>query len=87
MQGMEQKLTLLKLGVNLSSNVRGLSWKALYKPCVRGALFYGSEACPIKDDGMKRLEHTEKSMVVWMCNATMKVGQTSKEENLGLRAQ
>lgn len=33
----------------------------LYDSCVRSAMLYGTETSTIKDDDIKRLEHTEKS--------------------------
>lgn len=44
----------------------------LYTSYVRSTMFCSCETWPAKDDAVKSQEHTEKSMVRLICNATVR---------------
>ena len=40
----------------------------LYSACVRSVILYGSEAWPVIDENVIRLERNDANMITWMCN-------------------
>lgn len=48
-------------------------------------MLYGSEAWPIKDDDVKRLQYAEKNIMRWMCSMTVRDGPTGEELRSRLR--
>ena len=43
----------------------------LYSACV-SVMLYGSETWPLKEDDINRIARTEKTMIRWMCNVTLR---------------
>ena len=48
----------------VSLNTRG----QMYNSCVRGVTLYSSECWTLKKEHKKRLECSERAMLLWMCN-------------------
>ena len=47
-----------------SLNTRG----QMYNSCVRGKMLYSSECWTLGQEDKKRLKHSERAMLLWMCN-------------------
>jgi len=52
----------------------------LYATCVRSCLMHGSETWPMKVEYELKLNHTEMSMIRWMCG--VKLNERKKREEL-----
>jgi len=68
---------------------KGLSLKLkgkVYATCVRSCLMHGSETWPMKVEHELKLNHTEMSMIRWMCGVQLNERKKSEElrELLGL---
>ena len=44
----------------------------MYNSCVRGAMLYSSECWDLRKEDKKRLEGSERAMLLWLCNITKK---------------
>ena len=69
---------------------RGASMKVkgkVYRACVQRVLVYGSETYPVKAEDMQRLERTERMMVRWMCDASLKSRISSNYLNKHLNVE
>ena len=40
----------------------------MYNSCVRGTMLYSSECWALRQEDKKRLERSERAMLLWMCN-------------------
>ena len=53
-----------------------LTWKGIslnthcqmYNSCVRGAMLYAPECWALRQEDKKRLEYSERAMMLWLCN-------------------
>ena len=70
---------LKKLALILTSRGASLKIKGrVYRTCVQRVLVYGSETWPVKVKDMQRLERTERMMVSWMCDVSLKSRMSNK---------
>lgn len=51
----------------------------LYTACVRSVMLYGSETWPLKESDINRIARTDKQMIRWMCNISLKDRKSSDE--------
>jgi len=61
---------------------RGASLKVkgkLYSACVQSVMIFGSETWAVKVDDTQRLDRTERMMVRWMCEVTLRDRKSSED--------
>ena len=58
----------------------------LYAACVRSVMVYRRETWPLKVENITRISRTDKMMIRWMCNVSLKDGRSSDElrDRLGI---
>ena len=62
-------------GLSPTLTARGASYRIkgkIYKVCVQSALTYGTETWAMKKANLHSLERTERMMVRWMCEVSLK---------------